>query len=470
MSEQKTTIGIAGASGFVGRNLIDNLLKRENVEVIGFCRDSRGQRWRDGLTWRSCDLYSQLDAEASLRDVDVAIYLVHSMLPSAQLSQGNFQDFDLIMADNFQRAARKMGVKKIIYLSGIVPKAKRLSKHLESRLEVEDTLRASGLPVTSFRCGIIVGPNGSSFEMMIKLVRRLPIMICPSWTESLCQPIDLESVIFQISSSVFESRLDGKVVNLVGPEVIPYVEMLKKTGDFLNKKVPIIKSPYFSPGLSTLWVRLITGAPKNLVGPLVKSLKYDMTVENSCTVDENIMGDKTFDKSLAESFDWLKQKESGYTKHEQIYRPQVNSEEVRSIQRFVLPEGKDAHWVAEEYMRWLPKFLSYFLFKVDIENEHIFFKMFGVFNILVLKFSNERSNKSRQLFYIAGGMLASYSGRGRLEFRETWDKKYILAGIHDFRPSIPWFIYRYTQAVLHAVVMTFFGRHLWKIQQKTNRK
>ena len=106
---------------------------------------------------RSCDLYSQLDAEASLRDVDVAIYLVHSMLPSAQLSQGHFQDFDLIMADNFQRAAKKMGVKKIIYLSGIVPKAQRLSKHLESRLEVEDTLRASGLPVTSFRCGIIVG-------------------------------------------------------------------------------------------------------------------------------------------------------------------------------------------------------------------------------------------------------------------------------------------------------------------------
>ena len=110
---KKLTVGIAGASGFVGRNLIVELLKNEDIEVIGFCRDSRGQRWDDRLTWRSCDLYSQLDAEASLRDVDVAIYLVHSMLPSAQLSQGDFQDFDLIMADNFQRAARKMNVKKM---------------------------------------------------------------------------------------------------------------------------------------------------------------------------------------------------------------------------------------------------------------------------------------------------------------------------------------------------------------------
>ena len=92
--------------------------------------------------------------------------------------------------------------------------------------------------------------------------------------------------------------------------------------------------------------------------------------------------------------------------------------------------------------------------------------MFGIFNILVLKFSSERSNKSRQLFYIAGGMLASYSGRGRLEFRETWDKKYILAGIHEFRPSIPWFIYRYTQAVLHAVVMTFLDDTYGKFNKK----
>jgi len=461
------TVGIAGASGFVGRNLIDELLKNKNIEVIGFCRDSRGQRWEERLTWRSCDLYSQLDAEASLRDVDVAIYLVHSMLPSAQLSQGNFQDFDLIMADNFQRAAKKMGVKKIIYLSGIVPKAKKLSKHLESRLEVEDTLRASGAPVTSFRCGIIVGPNGSSFEMMINLVKRLPVMICPSWTESLCQPVDLANVIHHISKSVYTNDYDGKVVNLVGPEVIPYVDMLRKTGEFLNKRVPIVKSPYFSPGLSTLWVTLITGAPRNLVAPLVKSLKYDMTVNNSVDVDENIFGDKTFDESLRESFEWLSKKK--YAKHERVYRPQINSEEVRSIQRFNLPEGKNANWVAEEYMRWLPKFLSFFVFRVAIDGDHIFFRMFNYFDLLVLKFSGERSNKSRQLFYIAGGLLASYSGRGRLEFRETWDKKYILAGIHEFKPSIPWFIYRYTQAILHSVVMYFFGKHLCKIQKKNQK-
>ena len=126
-------------------------------EIIGFCRDSKGQRWEERLNWRSCDLFSLLDADAALRDVDIAIYLVHSMIPSAQLSQGNFYDFDLIMADNFSRAARKQNVKKIIYLSGIIPLAKDLSSHLASRLEVEKTLSLSAIPTSVIRCGLILG-------------------------------------------------------------------------------------------------------------------------------------------------------------------------------------------------------------------------------------------------------------------------------------------------------------------------
>ena len=113
MEEQKKiTIGIAGASGFIGRNLIDVSSSNNGLQYCWFCRDSKGQRWSERVSWRSCDLYSLLDADAALIDVDVAIYLVHSMIPTAQLSQGNFRDFDLIMADNFSRAARKRGVKK----------------------------------------------------------------------------------------------------------------------------------------------------------------------------------------------------------------------------------------------------------------------------------------------------------------------------------------------------------------------
>ena len=456
-------IGIAGASGFIGRNLIKQIIQKTDFEVVGFCRDARGQRWSDRVSWRSCDLFSLLDADAGLRGVDVAIYLVHSMLPSAQLSQGHFRDFDLIMADNFQRAARNQGVKKIIYLSGIIPDVPRLSDHLESRLEVEDTLKASGVPTTSFRCGLILGQYGSSFEMMAKLVERLPLMICPAWTASHCQPVDLDDVLDALVNEVKIS--EGRVVNLVGPKSVPYIELLKLTAKYQNKKFLYFNVPYFSPSISTLWVSLISGAPLSLVNPLVKSLKHQMDIEHSVPVDEIITAPTTLDESLKKSLGEFKKRK--LNKHIRVYRPRVDSEEVRSVQRFILPEGKNASWVAEEYNSWLPKYLSFIVFKVGNENGDIVFKLFGAIKLLILRPSPERSSNERQLYYIVGGVLADFSGRGRLEFRETADRKFILAAIHEFRPNLPWFIYSYSQALVHLVVMKAFGRHLWKIHQKT---
>tara|TARA_B100000925_G_scaffold285457_1_gene261810 strand:- start:2066 stop:3466 length:1401 start_codon:yes stop_codon:yes gene_type:complete len=462
MEEQKKlTIGIAGASGFIGRNLIEYLLQTTDYNIVGFCRDSKGQRWSERLSWRSCDLYSLLDADAALIDVDVAIYLVHSMIPTAQLSQGNFRDFDLIMADNFSRAARKRGVKKIIYLSGIIPATNNLSNHLASRLEVEKTLQASEIPTTVFRCGLILGPYGSSFEMMVKLVKRLPLMVCPAWTKSECQPVDLIDLVEVISKNLAFST-EAKIVNVVGPESYPYVELLKKTSKVLKRKITFINVPYVSPKLSTLWVSLISRAPISLVRPLVSSLKHNMNDANSVPVDETIVTNTEFEDSLKRSFSYFKKKR--LNKHERIYRPVLESEEVRSVQRFILPSGKDAAWVASEYMTWLPKFLSFLVFRVKSTDEFISFNLFGV-RLLVLKFSPDRSSTSRQLFYIAGGVLADYSGRGRLEFRESSDKKYIIAAIHEFRPNLPWYIYRYTQAIFHLLVMRAFGRHLWKVNK-----
>ena len=463
MEEKKLTVGIAGGSGFIGRNLITFLLENTTHEIIGFCRDSKGQRWEERLNWRSCDLFSLLDADAALRDVDIAIYLVHSMIPSAQLSQGNFYDFDLIMADNFSRAARKQNVKKIIYLSGIIPLAKDLSSHLASRLEVEKTLSLSAIPTSVIRCGLILGPYGSSFEMMIKLVKRLPLMICPAWTNSECQPVDLNDVILKINKEI-NLEPNSSVVNLVGPQSFPYIDLLKITAKVLKKKIKFISTPYVSPKLSTLWVSTITGAPVSLVRPLVSSLKHNMNSSNSVPVDETIVAETTFEDSLKKSFSDFKEKK--LKKHEKIYRPVLESEEVRSVQRFTLPKGKDAAWVASEYMNWLPKYLSFLVFRVSSENGLVNFILFNL-KLLVLKFSPERSSSSRQLFYIAGGLLADFSGRGRFEFRESADKKYIIAAIHEFRPNLPWFIYRYTQAFFHLLVMKAFGRHLWKISQKS---
>ena len=110
-------------------------------------------------------------------------------MPSARLVQGSFSDLDLLCADNFARAAKRHDVKQIIYLGGLLPTTDELSLHLQSRAEVERALAATGVPVTTLRAGLVVGANGSSFQMLLRLVKRLPMMLCPAWTKTRMQPV-----------------------------------------------------------------------------------------------------------------------------------------------------------------------------------------------------------------------------------------------------------------------------------------
>ena len=178
---QRPTLVIAGATGFLGRWFIERY--HREYRIIGLSR-SRMQvkAGYDKAEWRQVEMYSITSMEAAVDGADYALYLVHSMSPSTRLSQGSFEDTDLLLADNFARAARNKGLKQLLFVGGILPQdelPEAYSRHLRSRWEVERTLSTTGVPLTTLRAGIIVGPGGSSFQMIERLVRALPVLICP---------------------------------------------------------------------------------------------------------------------------------------------------------------------------------------------------------------------------------------------------------------------------------------------------
>jgi uncharacterized protein YbjT (DUF2867 family) len=171
-------IAIAGASGFVGQMLIEDL--KDEHEIIALGRSQKQIEVAAGnnqVEWRSCDLFSLLQTEQALIGAEIGIYLVHSMLTRAKLTQSTFEDCDLLLADNFARAAQKVGLKRIVYLSDLIPAGKELSRHLESRREVELALSSHGNVVTTVRAGLIIGAKGSSFQMLYLLVKRLGLSL-----------------------------------------------------------------------------------------------------------------------------------------------------------------------------------------------------------------------------------------------------------------------------------------------------
>ena len=134
--------------------------------------------------------------------------------------------------------------------------------------------------------------------------------------------------------------------------------------------------------------------------------------------------------------------------------PTPNDGRARSVQRLPLPPGRDAAWVAAEYVRWLPTFMRPFL-RVDVDEARVCRFMFRPLRrpLLTLAFSDERSAPDRQLFYVTGGLLArDVSGpRPRLEFRSVLEGTSIIAAVHDFAPRLPWVVYVLTQALVQGL-------------------
>ncbi len=460
---KRPVVVVAGASGFVGRALLPELAR--TCDVVALSRSESVAI--PGVRWERCDLFSLLQTERSLQKADYAFYLVHSMLP-ARLTQARFEDMDFILADNFARSAARAGVRQIIYLGGIIPDDARLSRHLASRLEVERVLAARGVPVTSLRAGLIVGREGSSFRMVERLVERSPLLLCPHWTRSMTQPVGLRDVVGLLRFCLGRDEMFGRAFDLGGPEVMSYVDLMRRTADRMGKKRLILAVPYIPNRLSVWGIRIVTGAHRELVAPLVESLRHAMVAHSPTLQERAGVEAQCFDEALVEALQGGDA--AARMADEHLARRDKLSEQglyVCSIQRLPLPPGRDAIWVAQEYARWLPSFFKFVLRVTVDEHLNLAFRLAGVRRpLLELSYSEDRSSPDRPLYYITGGLLAREADKAdgrapaRLEFRESPDRRTVLAAIFNYRPALPWWFYRLTQAPIHLLVMKLFGLHL----------
>ncbi len=456
LNKENMNIAIAGASGFIGQSLITWILAHTDHNIIALSRHDKTSN-EPRLKWKTCDLFSLLAVEEALQEVDCAYYLVHSMLPSAMLEQGDFADYDLLLADNFARAAQKNKLKQIIYLGGIIPDTQKLSRHLESRKEVEDIFKNKTFFATILRSGLILGQNGSSYMILQNLINRLPVLICPKWTNTLMSPIADGDAISALGSSLNNDKCFNKTYDIGSGTNISYLDMMRTLAQEMGLKRFFLFIPFNFIFLSRLWVRLVSGSSKELVYPLLNSLKHPMIASTKNYFP--YFPHKTTDNRMA------LRKAITVISNKKDQTKSLKLKLVRSIQRMSLPLNKSAIWVAHEYMRWLPRFLFPFLI-AHVENFVITFCLFHKkIKLLELTYSEGRSTTDRALFYITGGLLSASSRKGRFEFRETMDRKFIITAIHDFKPTLPWHIYRFTQAIVHLWVMNGFKKHLARLSK-----
>jgi uncharacterized protein YbjT (DUF2867 family) len=262
---------VAGSSGFVGRRLCPEL------EAAGHSVQAM-TRHPDTYSGAGTPVYGDVhEAEslsAALSSCDAAYYLVHS------LGDADFTRRDADAARGFARAAADAGLSRIIYLGGLGDDDDDLSEHLRSRREVEDLLGSAGVPVTTLRAGIIIGHGGISWEITRQLVEHLPAMITPRWVRTRTQPIAVRDVVRYLVGVLETPEAAGRTFEIGGPDVLAYVDMLRRVAVIEGRSLRVVPVPLLSPRLSSRWLSLVTNVDVQTGRSLVDSMSNEVVVRD----------------------------------------------------------------------------------------------------------------------------------------------------------------------------------------------
>jgi uncharacterized protein YbjT (DUF2867 family) len=266
---------VTGVSGYIGAALAP-ALSRAGHDVRGFARSpervvAAGVDLGDLVTG---DALTGAGLDRALDGIEVAYYLIHSMEGAAG---GAFPEQERRGAERFAAAARDAGVRRIVYLGGLVPREGPASRHLASRLAVEEALLAAAPESIALRASIVIGARSRSFRFLVRLVERLPVLALPAWRRNRTRPIDGRDVLaYLMASATAPAALSGRSWDIAGPDTVTYEELIDRIADSMLVARPKVGLGFTLTPLASQVAAAVAGEDPALIEPLMEGLEHDL--------------------------------------------------------------------------------------------------------------------------------------------------------------------------------------------------
>ena len=264
---------VTGVSGYVGASLVPALAAHD---VRGFAR-SRERVAATGVQLDELvigDALTGAGLDRAMDGVEVAYYLIHSMEGAAG---GAFPEQELRGAERFAAAAAKAGVRRIVYLGGLVPRDGAASRHLASRLAVEEALLGAAPESIALRASIVIGARSRSFRFLVRLIERLPVLALPAWRRNRTRPIDGRDVLaYLVASATAPAALSGRSWDIAGPDTVTYEQLIDRIADSMLVGRPKLGLGLTMTPVASQVAAAIAGEDPALIGPLMEGLEHDL--------------------------------------------------------------------------------------------------------------------------------------------------------------------------------------------------
>jgi uncharacterized protein YbjT (DUF2867 family) len=276
---------VTGVTGYIGGRLAPRLLESGYGVRVLVREKSRlaGRPWIDDVEIATGDALQSGPLEEAMRNIETAFFLLHS-----QRGGPSFLARNLTAAEHFAAAAQSAGLRHIIFLGGLGEEAFDRSGLLHSQRRTAEILRRSGIPLTEFRSGIVVGSGSVLFEIIRSIAERSPVLFCPKWLITPIQPIAIRDLLSYLILAVRTPGARGKIIEIGGPEVTSVLQILQAYAQARGYSPLMIPLPWYAPWLSSQWVHWLTPVPDDLARTRIDGLYKPALVQSR--VAEEIFG------------------------------------------------------------------------------------------------------------------------------------------------------------------------------------
>jgi len=231
---------VSGAAGFVGSRLVTRLAQQGERPhaLVRHAAKAKTALPADGYDLFIGDTTLPSSLDAALAGVDTVIHAAFITADRKEGAEVNYYQTNVTGTRNLVEAARRAGVKRMIVLTGLGTKPATPGSYMQGRYEAVQIVRESGLAWSALGPSILFGPGAAFFKGLSDLIRRVPVvtpMIGDGKVEF--QPIWVEDVVTCLIKLAREpERYDGRMIDVGGPEVYSYAQILDLLMAKLNKR------------------------------------------------------------------------------------------------------------------------------------------------------------------------------------------------------------------------------------------
>ncbi len=245
MINGKRKIIITGAAGLVGQNLLDLLSKQEDLELIAIDKHKHNMDILRSLypkvIAKDADLAISSNWENLFKEVDVAVFL-HAQITGKTIKpfvRNNLEATQLVL-----KQCHVYNVPYIVHVSSSVVNSVANDDYTNTKREQEYMIRESGIKHCILRPTLMFGWfDPKHLGWLARFMEKAPIFPIPGHGRYARQPLYNRDFCRAIEFCI-DKQPENEAYDLVGPEYVDYIDIIRTIKDVKGLKTPIIKVPY----------------------------------------------------------------------------------------------------------------------------------------------------------------------------------------------------------------------------------